>query len=502
MNTAILRALAIFLGLAVSVIVGTSVGASEFVIPIVVAIFLIGILVGPGLYQLGCLLIFMVSPLIERGLGLPFGLGPYHFVAASLCVMLGLQVAFKRQAFTLGDTRIVTLNAVIACILIYHISSGGLGAHAFGATEVAGGRRYFNFFFAVIGFILVHNLPLPSYFGKYLWLFALPAPLLVAATDVTLYFAPQLLPIVGFIYAGTSFENVNAYVMGSEVYRIAGFRDVAATGVILLISYWRIPQFFSRRMIFLVPAVAICGALFLLSGFRAFILVTAVTVFVVAAVDLRFKAFLLPLGGAVALILLAMGHGQLYELPPAAQRVLSFLPGDWDYQVKKEALDTVIWRWELWDYFLRKYFPGQEWFGNGMLYELADGTQYFMASMGVPVDSVITVAQGRSWHNGVLAALDSVGIVGATCWLLTLILIGKRVLAGLMRIYRRVDTAPVRFFTALTLYWGLFNIYADGITQSYIPLMVSAALLDRFLALESDLVKIDAQESATTYSYA
>ncbi len=53
------------------------------------------------------------------------------------------------------------------------------------------------------------------------------------------------------------------------------------------------------------------------------------------------------LGGGV-LSLLILVQGNIINLPFAAQRTLSFLPGKWDYAAKSEAQGSTEWRVEMW----------------------------------------------------------------------------------------------------------------------------------------------------------
>jgi hypothetical protein len=67
-----------------------------------------------------------------------------------------------------------------------------------------------------------------------------------------------------------------------------------------------------------------------------------------------------------ALMLMVIGNGTVFELPRAAQRTLSFLPGKWDESAVLEARRSTEWRLEIWREVLSsdKYIESRVW-GDG-----------------------------------------------------------------------------------------------------------------------------------------
>jgi O-antigen ligase len=112
---------------------------------------------------------------------------------------------------------------------------------------------------------------------------------------------------------------------------------------------------------------------------------------------------------AAGLFALSLVNSQFFHLPRQVQRGLAFLPGDWDADMKRDATASNDFRQKLWTVFLKNYFPLHPFIGRGFGFRSQIGTQ--SVHRYNPNWDLEAVEVGNI-HNGFLATLDTVGIIG------------------------------------------------------------------------------------------
>jgi hypothetical protein len=179
----------------------------------------------------------------------------------------------------------------------------------------------------------------------------------------------------------------------------------------------------------------------LLAGFRS-ALMRVFEVFVLASYFRRgirevMRAAAPGLGVLVALLLL---QGRVISLPFAAQRALSFLPGNWDDDAKLQAEGSTQWRVEMWKAMLTedKYIHNK-WLGDG--FGFTHQQLEIMAAVdmsGSNADQQENLMISGGVHSGPVSSIRYVGYVGLALFLIYLVSLAR----FSVRLIRRAQGTP------------------------------------------------------------
>jgi O-antigen ligase len=125
---------------------------------------------------------------------------------------------------------------------------------------------------------------------------------------------------------------------------------------------------------------------------------------------------------AVIVFGLAVVNSEVMPLPKQVQRGLAFLPGSWDSDMVLDAAASNDFRFSIWSLWWKQYFPEKPLLGRGFGFnsEWTKKSIYY----GNAADYKQMVETGNL-HNGFLASLDTVGIVGTIffiAWNFTLLI--------------------------------------------------------------------------------
>ena len=126
----------------------------------------------------------------------------------------------------------------------------------------------------------------------------------------------------------------------------------------------------------------------------------------------QFVFIFIALGLAFASLgLLVGGHGQWFHLPLVAQRTISFLPGDWDSELRGMEGGSDEWRAELRHWALQNVKKDPI-IGQGFAVNIQETVGAILAqkSVGGMDMQVAGYALGRSWHNMWLGYAADFGI--------------------------------------------------------------------------------------------
>jgi hypothetical protein len=347
---------------------------------------------------------------------------PYFW---ALLAFVGLLIAVVSRAvspnarFVIEPSITKSLLAMTGVVIVTGLLTGGIGSHLLGSDRY-GGRNYFYFFASVAGyFVFTSRLIPPHRAGLYvamywlagltgtvgvlaalggskldfLWLFFPPVDALQAATLEGPLSGPEpLLRIMDFSMAGA----------GLYGYLLARF---GIRGVLDLTQPWRL-------LLFLL---ALVGGL--LSGFRSFVLLSSILFAILFYLEgLHRTRYALALVGGLLLTGVVV-LPQAAKLPLAVQRALSFLPGQFDYTARADALASTEWRVEMWRQALPevpKYlFRGRGW--------SIDARDFFTTvEIGHVGDGHTATVLTGNFHNGPLSILIPFGLYGliAFVWFL------------------------------------------------------------------------------------
>jgi hypothetical protein len=206
------------------------------------------------------------------------------------------------------------------------------------------------------------------------------------------------------------------------------------------------------------------GAIFL-SGFRSAFLFALVAVSLSAVLRDRLRDLWIGLGavllGVVALIFV---QGNLVELPTTLQRTLSWLPGDWSDEARRDAEGSSQWRYEMvaWAWndnsILKDKIWGQ---GFGLSFDdmniiasaLTAGQQGGMFIGGSDRENFMITG---SFHNGPVSAIRTVGVVGFALFY-PMICYMAVIAWRLVRRARDTFVFPLALFVCIPIIYEPFN---------------------------------------------
>jgi hypothetical protein len=368
-----------------------------------------------------------------------------------------------------------------------------VGAKAFN-SEMVGGKPYFNVFIACIAYYLFCRVPVDLKMVSRLPLFLLPAPALVALGSLITTYVPALGAKIGLglIYSDFAPREM-ALNVDDRLGRKVGLAGFGATGMQVLTAYYRpltllFPANFGRVVLAIIFFVAV-----LLSGFRSLLIV--VVAYVVLSTWFRRKAkdllaFLVL--GIFGLIFLSLGNGTLFELPLAAQRTLSFLPGKWDQTAVIDAQASIDWRVDMWATVLKEdRWIRNKYFGDGfgftrielaIMEAAAEGESGFIGGMQQEAFMINGV-----FHHGPLSTIRFVGVVGLVLFYSLILLLVFRVVK-IVRVSYGTSLFPACLFVGMPVfYYALAFPFGGGQFDVDVPHYIFTAGLVKLVgaAVES-----------------
>jgi O-antigen ligase len=303
----------------------------------------------------------------------------------------------------------ISLLFLLAVVLATAILTGGVGLRTLG-SKTYGGRKLLFLIASMVGyFALTCQRISAKRAGLYVALYLLPGLLSLlsilafqagsgfyflydffspegvgAATGAGFSFAPSIVRYSAFIPASTA---VVFYLLARH--GVLGILDVTKP--------WRM----------LLVLAALIGCLF--GGFRSAFIIMILTMLAVFCLEGLWRTRWLPIFATAILAAGVVVLPQMYKLPPAVQRTLSFLPGQISPMVRADADDTLGWRVEVW----KQAWPDvKRYWLAGKGYAL-DANDLYMSLQASRADSYQQWALVTElYHNGPLSVIIPFGIFG------------------------------------------------------------------------------------------
>lgn len=414
-------------GLVVAVIIGRMVAQENYH----TLAFLLAIAVGFVIYFLFSKYFWMIcfgSIFLQGGLTfLPLGFNLFEvFLLVGVGHFVVDQVVLKKNFPRVGVAPDGQMLCLAMAVVLFHASSDRFGVRMLG-SETWGGRAYLSILAGAMGYFCLQAL----YLNPKIWS-RLPALIMTLAfVELGIRLATALSPRLGDL-VGKFYSGVYQEVLGQTFSRwgfLGNFGYAALTTSLVLST---IPGLFFRGK--LIPPVLFTAGLLgcLTSGYRSTLMLGGVIILIACIRDLRWKTAVGILLAFLFLIGIAIVHSGIYRLPPGIQRGLVWLPGDWDSDIVQSAAGSDDFRWRIWDYWSRYYFPKHPIIGRGM------GIPYDDVLKTLPIASSVDPETGQTLykmadesdsfaimgnlHNGFLSVLDRFGVVGGLfIWAFTLV---------------------------------------------------------------------------------
>jgi hypothetical protein len=322
----------------------------------------------------------------------------------------------KRQMFFSAAPVTLSLLFLLTVVLMTANLRGGLGVQALGGSAV-GGKGYYFIIAAILGYFAFASQPIPIEKAKlYAGLFFLPG--LIGTASHLVYFAgPAFYFLFLLVPVGHAALQASTEVTG--ISRMAGFWAAATSLTFYFASVYGIRGILQKwwRLALIVVVIGL-GTL---SGFRSMLLMLAVVLVILFAVEGLFRSSIFP----ILLLCGALGFAALFafstQLPNSMQRTLSFLPIKVNPAVKVDAESSIEWRLYMWRVLVPQ-LPNYFWLGKGYAINPTDLYLAEQASLRKRTDSRETVMLVGDYHNGPLSVYIPFGFFGSlafVCFLAT-----------------------------------------------------------------------------------
>ena len=364
-------------------------------------------------------------------LPLPFALKDIGVMVgfSAIIVCIALKIVRMRPKFTYLDA-LLYLNALWLLVAFIRNPVGFFEAD----SERVGGRPYVSAVFGVLAYWSLCRLTAPITTMRRLPMYVLGGVATVFLVNALMILVPPIAPYTAAFYSGfdlyfvdgvsstTSGPSAGESAIDAGTVRIEILSGIGRYTVIFLCAYFFPPTLVSplkwKRSLFF--GLAILGLL--LSGFRSFIAYAA-AMFLLGSYFRKGWVSVLRSSavGALAALLIMLGHGTLYQLPFAAQRALAVIPSalrptELDETAVLAGESSTDWRVEMWIQALttNRYISDKV-MGDGFGMNRAQIAAYQRAATRGAIsneDSQEHMAISGDFHSGPISTIRVVGYVG------------------------------------------------------------------------------------------
>jgi hypothetical protein len=331
-------------------------------------------------------------------------------------VSLGIYIVQKTLVrefrFIHAPSLVAPLLFIVIVVFVTAKGTGGFGLQSLGSSTV-GGRRYWDIFGAVAGFLAMLGLRIPPHKAMlYVGLFFLAA-MATLIGNVVYNFVPQLYYIL-LLFPATQDFSVAAT---ATVARFTGFAlSFLAICWYLLARYGIVGMLGGRRTLrFALLLVALLISLG--GGFRGnvvLICLTLTTLFFLERVWTTKYVGLFVIGATLVCALIVPFAT---KLPLPIQRSLSVLPIEVSPLARESAEGSSQWRIEMWQSVLPE-IPKYFWFGRGLTLDAQEmDLEDALSRSGQATTGYASFVAVSDFHNGPLSLIIPFGIWGVIGWL-------------------------------------------------------------------------------------
>jgi len=429
---------------------------------------------------------------------LPFGLTLVEL--SSLLVILYYMihhVALKRSSPGRGPLYILIPMLIIGAIVLYHDHQFGL--RALGGSQM-GSRPGLEILVAIMAYLCGINIPCrsASFFSRLPWWCLLTTLVGSVPFMLTTYF-PSMAPYVYYVSGNV---NLSAYIASTsgggvdDTGRNGAFLGVATTLQSVLIAYFPLTTWWRPSRWPLAAMSLLCLYGVLLSGFRnslftfTLIIILSTICYVGWRVVLMLPLFIIiPL----ALLFVQSSHIGGFTFPSTVQRTLSFIPGDWDLEVRQSAENSNDFRADISRVYIHEYLRKSPLIGNGFAFDPKEPEAYQdLTHIGSASDHSYYESKAfivsKNFHVGWISLYDAVGLIGGAAFIaLTLGLIG---MVGRLIFQRGADIHsplfPIKvwiFSCLVTAAVGYFVTFGS-FNQSFISMAMTGIVLVHLSQIE------------------
>lgn len=472
---------ALFIGLIIAVMLGSAVGSSDirFVAGVLALVPLVIVIVNSKAH------IWVLIPIgWYLGGRLPFL--PIPFTLRDLCIMIPLAAftlffalrthPWKRKIDTLD--RIVLINFAYLVTVYFR---NPVGTWAF-QSSVVGGRPYWETVLAMGAFVVLSRVMITPWLAKVFPLFFLIPAAILAALELLARLVPQTAAAIGLVYSGVSgASTVSALVVQNDQLgqtRFTAMKELGTTGVLALSARHSPSKLISPAHPLLVLMLVGSFLAVFLSGFRSAFLFAMVGLLLSSILRRQLRDIWIGTGGIVLVVAFLISvQGSVLQLPMTMQRTLSWLPGDWSEEARKDAEGSSEWRHEMvyWAWNDERIIKDKIW-GQGFGISIEDMNIIASALMAGQQGGMFMGGSDRenfmltgSFHNGPVSTIRYVGVVGLVLYY---VLLCYMALFAWRLCRRALDTEafPLALFISIPVIYEPFNfVFVFGGFDSGLP---------------------------------
>jgi hypothetical protein len=397
-------------------LVGATLSGNLVPVLVLAGICLLIFMFGIGRDKL-CLLPLFGTFIPGRLTFLPFQLGASDICAIALLVYyLITYTALQRRSMHIGPLVFFIPIVAIAAIIFSHEPSFGLRSMG---TGQEGGRVAILIQVAAFAYICgvsVDSIP-PRFLNRFP-LYCVAGTLLASIPFFITTIKPSLAP---YFYLVTDYINKSAYMSdvlaSGNIVESEGQASTGLTITVFLLSYYPIATWWRPKRWWVVALAIIAFMLVVIGGYRSNLITYSVILLITTWCHYSWRTIaFVPMLLMGMFLIVSLSNSHVLHLPVAAQRTLSFLPGDWDPEVTQSAKGSNEFRNRIIDVYRSEYAAKSPLFGNGTSYDSEEFARlnFLMETQETPdnyyqSESFIT---GKQFHNGTISVYDSVGLIG------------------------------------------------------------------------------------------
>lgn len=397
-------------------VAGFNLGEGKISLVLMAAFFVVGVMFFTIGHPLIPVLLITFCGFSSRG-DLFHGIGYWDMIALAFIARWAMAVPFQKKViYPLKGW--FTFLCIVGCtgILFLHY---GLNKFGNGTGSEGGARLALLAIILIVSAYLIQGQVIQL---EHVWLvpvFGIIPGMIQMGFELINFFMPSMVPYTYLLYKDQNFEAVRSFLMSAaETQRLAGFREIGLGLALLSASY--IPSI--RKIISPAFGVSIAGMMLgtvaiLAAGYRSFVIRMFVLACAAFYTRSRLYLLILPICMILGIQTLAVVNSHIVPLPFPVQRALSWVPGgNWSWEARFDANDSLEWRYKVWGYFWSNIFPKHKWIGQGLRYYSSENLERLQHESGeMQAEYEVEVyALTQALHSGFLSSLDFVGIIGTT----------------------------------------------------------------------------------------
>ncbi len=326
---------------------------------------------------------------------------PELATAAAFAVLLA-RTAFKAETFVVARTEIFPVYLYFAwAAMIYCLNPVGL--QVLGAESV-GGRFYVQLLLGLLAFLVVVRSEVDEKHARWIIL------IMIFGT------------IVGKVFEIYNFIKGTAVERGLDLESSSYTWHQSLVGPAAIIAVWifcrfKPSQIFHPSRWYIFALYLGCLYMAMQSGKRAGFAGVVLIPFISGFLHKQYAfSFVYSVLAALAISTMVIGHGQMFDLPIRAQRVLMNLPGDWDPEIKGYTTESADdFRQALRDIAYKKIGENPI-FGKGVGIDTTQVSGLFGNATSTNEMAIQMLAVGSSWHSTWVGIAADFGLPACLFW--------------------------------------------------------------------------------------